>query len=80
MSHVIVRHVKSLPIPPGPHTCVHVAHTMRSLKKKGREGGMAGGREGWREGGKGGRRKEGREEGRKGGQAERKEGRGYAQR
>ena len=39
MSHVIVRHVKSLPISPGPHTCVHVAHTMRCLiyREGGRE-------------------------------------------
>ena len=37
MSHVIVRHVKSLPVSPGPYTCVHVAHTMRCLNI-GREG------------------------------------------
>ena len=47
MSHVIVRHVESLPISPGPHTCVHVAHTMRCLK--GRDGEREGEREsGWR--------------------------------
>ena len=48
MSRVIVRHVKSLPISPGPHTCVHVAHIMRCLNKN------MGGREGGREGGRGG--------------------------
>ena len=38
MSHVIVRHVKSLPISPGPHTCVHVAHTMKKKRAEGRKG------------------------------------------
>ena len=63
MSHVIVRHVKSLLLSPGPHTCVHVAHTMRCflIKKIEREGG-GGGRERGRERGK--------EEGREGGKEE----------
>ena len=48
MGYVIVRHVKSLPISPGPHTCVHVAHTY--IWKRGREGGREGGMDEEREG------------------------------